>query len=507
MHERSLDSDFLLILLRRALAARPGLKVVLMSATLDAAQFSRYFGGAPALHIPGFTHAVRDVFLEEALRLTGQLIGRGSPYALSRDAFLARKKALGGTGAGGAAALMAPRAAGEADPWGEEAGDEGNGSNGSDGEGEGGPGEDGRLDSVGISMLNVDEARVNYELIELLVAHICAEPSLQLPAGSPAGLGAVLVFLPGMGEITQALERLQDSPRLRGFKLQLLPLHSTLPSSDQLAVFQRPPAGTRKVVLATNIAETSITIDDCVFVIDTGRAREVQFEPASGLSRLADVWVSQAAARQRRGRAGRVQAGTCFRSSALRAPSAPGGGAPLPPRAVAEAASWGGRPHTGCFRLGRTHGCSSSSRPRCTACLSTSWCSRSAPARRAPAPLRPADADAAAWQVMAMQLGEMAQAVEPWTFLSEALEPPPRAAVEQAMATLHSVGAIEGGKRGEWLGPLRAGARAWRLSPLGVHLARMPVDVRLARMLVFAAVLGSLPPPARPQAHRAGAGA
>lgn len=73
------------------------------------------------------------------------------------------------------------------------------------------------------------------------------------------------------------------------------------------------PRGVRKVVLATNVAETSITIDDCGFVIDTGRAREVEFVPETGLSRLADVWVSQAAARQRRGRAGRVQKGTCFR--------------------------------------------------------------------------------------------------------------------------------------------------------------------------------------------------
>ena len=67
------------------------------------------------------------------------------------------------------------------------------------------------------------------------------------------------------------------------------------------------------MVLSTNVAETSVTIDDVVFVIDTGRCRETAFDPATGLSRLADNWISQAAARQRSGRAGRVQPGFCFR--------------------------------------------------------------------------------------------------------------------------------------------------------------------------------------------------
>ena len=72
------------------------MRVVLMSATLDARKFAGYFGPAavPCLEIPGFTHPVRELYLEDVLALTGTLIGRGSPYALSRDAFLARKKAM-----------------------------------------------------------------------------------------------------------------------------------------------------------------------------------------------------------------------------------------------------------------------------------------------------------------------------------------------------------------------------------------------------------------------------
>jgi ATP-dependent RNA helicase DHX36 len=90
------------------------------------------------------------------------------------------------------------------------------------------------------------------------------------------------------------------------------PVHSLMPTATQRAIFQRPPAGTRKVVLATNIAETSITIDDIVFVVDCGKIKITNFDLESNLATLAPQWVSLANARQRRGRAGRVQAGQCY---------------------------------------------------------------------------------------------------------------------------------------------------------------------------------------------------
>ena len=74
----------------------------------------------------------------------------------------------------------------------------------------------------------------------------------------------------------------------------------------------RPPPGSRKVVIATNIAETSITIPDCVYVIDSGRLKETRYDALNALPQLVDTWVSSASRRQRRGRAGRVQPGECF---------------------------------------------------------------------------------------------------------------------------------------------------------------------------------------------------
>lgn len=88
-----------------------------------------------------------------------------------------------------------------------------------------------------------------------------------------------------------------------------MPLHSTLTSEEQALVFRRAPAGKRKIVLSTNIAETSVTIDDCVFVIDCGQMKEKRFDSNRNMESLELVWVSRANAQQRKGRAGRVMPG------------------------------------------------------------------------------------------------------------------------------------------------------------------------------------------------------
>ena len=93
----------------------------------------------------------------------------------------------------------------------------------------------------------------------------------------------------------------------------MLPLHGSLPPDEQRRVFLRPPPGVTKIVLATNVAETSITIDDVTFVVDTGRAKLLTYDPTSRLASLDDVLISEAAAKQRRGRAGRVRPGLCVR--------------------------------------------------------------------------------------------------------------------------------------------------------------------------------------------------
>jgi len=122
--------------------------------------------------------------------------------------------------------------------------------------------------------------------------------------------GSLLVFLPGQGEILRTAERLAERPRP---DVEIAPLYGALDPRDQDRAIAPAPPGRRKVVLATSIAETSLTIEGVRVVIDSGQARVPRFDPASGLTRLATVRVSRAAADQRRGRAGRTEPGVCYR--------------------------------------------------------------------------------------------------------------------------------------------------------------------------------------------------
>jgi ATP-dependent helicase HrpB len=123
--------------------------------------------------------------------------------------------------------------------------------------------------------------------------------------------GSLLVFLPGQGEILRTAERLAE--RIRRPDVDIDPLYGALTPAEQDRAISPAPPGRRKVVLATSIAETSLTIEGVRVVIDCGLARVPKFDPASGLTRLATVRVSRAAADQRRGRAGRTEPGVCYR--------------------------------------------------------------------------------------------------------------------------------------------------------------------------------------------------
>jgi len=123
-------------------------------------------------------------------------------------------------------------------------------------------------------------------------------------------LGDILVFLPGAGEIKR-LERILNE-KLHS-QIDVIPLFGSLSAKDQSAAFKPSSSGKRKVVLATAIAETSITIEGIRVVIDSGRMRVPRFSPKTGMSRLETISVSKASADQRRGRAGRTQKGTCYR--------------------------------------------------------------------------------------------------------------------------------------------------------------------------------------------------
>ena len=123
--------------------------------------------------------------------------------------------------------------------------------------------------------------------------------------------GSLLVFLPGEGEIRRTLERLRDA-RLPP-EVSLHPLYGALPREEQDAAVEPPAPGRRKVVLATSIAETSLTIEGIRVVIDTGWMRVSRFSPRNGMSRLETLRVTRDRADQRRGRAGRVCPGICYR--------------------------------------------------------------------------------------------------------------------------------------------------------------------------------------------------
>jgi ATP-dependent helicase HrpB len=123
--------------------------------------------------------------------------------------------------------------------------------------------------------------------------------------------GDILAFLPGEGEIRRTVAKLEERIIPPGTTLH--PLFGALPKGEQEAAIRPAPAGRRKVVLATSIAETSLTIEGVTVVIDGGLSRLPRFDPATGMGKLVTVRVSRAAADQRRGRAGRLAPGTCYR--------------------------------------------------------------------------------------------------------------------------------------------------------------------------------------------------
>jgi pre-mRNA-splicing factor ATP-dependent RNA helicase DHX16 len=142
----------------------------------------------------------------------------------------------------------------------------------------------------------------------------CVVTILQIHVTQP--LGDVLVFLPGQEEIEQCQEILQERQRKLGSRIKELlirPIYSNLPTDMQSQVFEPTPPNSRKVVLATNIAETSLTIDGILFVIDPGYCKQNSFNPRTGMESLVVVPISKASANQRAGRSGRVAAGKCFR--------------------------------------------------------------------------------------------------------------------------------------------------------------------------------------------------
>ena len=125
--------------------------------------------------------------------------------------------------------------------------------------------------------------------------------------------GDLLIFLSGITEITRVVEAARQYSEINNNSWIVLPLHSTLSLSEQDKVFDYPPDGVRKCIVSTNIAETSVTIDGVRFVCDSGKVKEMTYDPVCKMQRLKEFWVSKASAEQRKGRAGRTGPGVCFR--------------------------------------------------------------------------------------------------------------------------------------------------------------------------------------------------
>ncbi|KAG0494394.1 hypothetical protein HPP92_005388 [Vanilla planifolia] len=376
VHERSLLGDFLLTILKNIIKrqslcnrSRSKLKVILMSATVDSNLFSRYFGNSPIIKVEGRTHPVSVVYLED--------IYEKLEYRIPLDSMVSGAFLNNNRGRKLAKSFVDKRKAKRdlvISSWGDDT-----------------------LLSEGyvnphyvhdryqsynertqLNLKSLNEEIIDFDLLEDLIHHIHET----FPPG------AILVFLPGVAEIDLLVDKLTASFRFRGQSSDwVLPLHSMLASTDQHKVFLTPPENIRKVIISTDIAETSITINDVIYVVDTGKHKESHFNPQKGFKNRLFVKV------------------------------------PLSVGQVPEM-----------LRMALTDLC---------------------------------------LQIKSLALGDIK------SFLMEAIEPPGEEAIGSAIDLLYKVGAFEGCEE---------------LSPLGRHLAKLPVDVLVGKMMLYGAIFCCLSP-------------
>uniref|UniRef100_A0A673C9W9 ATP-dependent RNA helicase DHX29 n=1 Tax=Sphaeramia orbicularis TaxID=375764 RepID=A0A673C9W9_9TELE len=394
VHERSVQSDFLLTILKDVVMRRSDLQLILMSATVDCDKFSNYFNRCPIITIPGRTFPVEVFHLEDIVEQTGYVLEKDSEYSqkiLEEE----EEVSISVTQKGGKTLQHQEVIVRDSSGW------------------DLGPDLDHFSSRTRHVLQYMNPNKINMDLLVDLMDYLDKSPQF-------AELdGAVLVFLPGLAHIQQLYDLLSSDKRFRDkSRYRIVALHSTLSSKDQAAAFTVPPAGVRKIVLSTNIAETGVTIPDVVFVIDTGKTKENKFHESSQMSSLVETFVSKASALQRQGRAGRVQNGFCFR---------------LYPKFRFDAFMDYSIPEI--LRV-----------PLEELCL----------------------------HIMKCQYGS------PEEFLSRALDAPQPQSVSNAVNLLRKIGACHPSDH--------------LLTPLGHHLASLPVNVKIGKMLIYGAILGCLEP-------------
>ncbi|KAK0233083.1 hypothetical protein IW262DRAFT_1444030 [Armillaria fumosa] len=266
VHERDVDTDLLLVVLKRLIAERKAkghpIKVVLMSATIDPTLFQNYFPDdnnqpAKAISIPGRSFPVEKKFLDDYLTAITEGDERWVLAEPSVKKFLAKEKTF-----------MAPQS------------------------------------SLAAGTEKDEDMDIPFPLIAATISHILQESSE----------GHVLVFLPGWEEISKVQKLLTTGRWIVDFSdFEIHLLHSTVPLEAQQAVF-RPPKnlGTRRIILTTNIAETSVTIPDVVYVVDSARLKENRYDPERHMTSLVTSWIGSSNVNQRAGRAGRHRPGTYY---------------------------------------------------------------------------------------------------------------------------------------------------------------------------------------------------
>uniref|UniRef100_A0A8B9U0L9 ATP-dependent RNA helicase DHX29 n=1 Tax=Anas zonorhyncha TaxID=75864 RepID=A0A8B9U0L9_9AVES len=395
VHERSVQSDFLLVILKEILHKRSDLHLILMSATVDSEKFSSYFSHCPILRISGRSYPVEIFHVEDIIEATGYVLEKDSEYC---QKFLEEEEevVINVTTKGGGTTKYqeyVPVQSGsgiDLSPYYEK-----------------------YSSRTQQAVFYMNPYKINLELILELLAYLDRSPQFKNIEG------AVLIFLPGLAHIQQLYDLISTDRRfsLRD-RHRLIALHSVLSTQDQAAAFTVPPLGVRKIVLATNIAETGITIPDVVFVIDTGRTKENRYHESSQMSSLEETFVSKASALQRQGRAGRVRDGFCFRM----------------------------------YTRDRFESFMEYSVPEILRVPLEELC----------------------LHIMKCNLGS------PEDFLSRALDPPQPQVIGNAMNLLRKIGACQ--------------LTEPKLTPLGQHLAALPVNVKIGKMLIFGAIFGCLDP-------------